>query len=136
MQTSNRITNDWEGDVMNKSKSLQLEKELKKLSQLDRIEFRQRMFINNNKRKMIIFIISKYYLIAGLCLMLYSFLAAPHYGDEFFLIFYKLGGDSLKAGVLMIVVEYFASFYRLWKGKKQSDKIAKEYFPKLFGENK
>jgi hypothetical protein len=117
---------------MNKSKSLQIEKEFKKLSQLDRIEFRQRMFLNNSKRKIILFLVSKYYLLAGISLMLYSFLAAPHYGDEFFLAFYKIGGDILKAGALMVVVEYFVSLYNLWKGKQKSDAITREYFPKWF----
>jgi len=117
---------------MKKPTQEQLEKEFKKLSQLDRIELRQMMFINNSKRKVILFIVSKYYLLAGISLMLYSFLAAPHYGDAFFLTFYKLGGDVLKAGALMVVVECFATLYNLWKGKKQSDEIVKEYFPKLF----
>jgi hypothetical protein len=116
--------------------SQQLEIEFKKLSQLDRIEFRQRMSINDGKVINPLFWVSKYYFIGGLMLILYSLLIAPSYGDILFLKFFEIGTDVLKIGVLFLSLEYLYLVYVLWKTSNQKKEILKEYFPKLYGVKK
>jgi hypothetical protein len=132
LQTTNRIAIKRERDVMR----IKIENHLKKLSQLDRIEFRQRMSIIHSKMKNPLFFLSKYYLIGGLALMLYSVLIAPSYGDALFLKFFEIGGDALKIGVALFFLECIVLICILLKSEKQRMVILKEYFPKLFGDEK
>ncbi len=109
-------------------------KEFKKLPQLDRIELRQRMLINDGMVKNPLFAISKYYFIGGIMLLLYSILIAPSYGDALFFKFFEIGINAVKIGVLFFCLEYCALFYILFKSNKEKKKILKEYFPKLCGD--
>jgi hypothetical protein len=116
--------------------SQQFKTEFKKLSQLDRVEFRQRISMNESRMRNPLFYISKYYLIGGLALMLYSILIAPSYGDALFFKFFEIGGNALKIGVLFFCLEYGVFIYILWKSAKEQKEIVKEYMPKLYGDKK
>lgn len=116
--------------VINK---LELEKQFKKLKQLDRIEFRQRENRIRDSfwfdRGSIVSLLSLFVILAMFSFSL-AFLGAPHYGDSWFYAFYNL--SSILTMVFFVFLSAMLITKLIWTRIASQNYISllKEYFPK------
>jgi uncharacterized membrane protein len=115
--------------------SHQFKTEFKKLSQLDRIEMRQRL--DRNKINALPFVIIFLFgLVFASFAFTLAFLGAPHYGDEWFLVFYNVFKITFFFSILWMVASFLLILLDFLFKSDTKKEITKEYFPKLYGDKK
>jgi hypothetical protein len=109
-------------------------KEFYKLPQLTRIEFRQREAIIsrlNDFDVMPLFLLFSLWTILTAVFFMTAFLGAPHYGDSWFIAFYKLAILFAKATTILFVVNVALKLLFDYTHSKELKKLVLEYCPKL-----